>query len=173
VIGNRKIIELRIGGKDRTLVFGMNTIADLEEKFGVHPLAIVRDLGEAINRDVLSGKIVSTLRTCLWAAMRQRSPGLKIEAVGDDMQVTEFKDYLEACIRGISAAMGHDIDKAQAKAEALAEARRKSEAGEPMTADEQQAVGEAASADPLAPSIPQNATPQSSTDSASKPSRPG
>jgi hypothetical protein len=159
-------VEVMLAKKPRTLIFGMNAVADIEEHFGTQALAVIRDLGEAMQRDSLGGKMFSTLRACLWAGLRKRTPGIKLETVGDMMERDEMGGYLEACAKGLMEVYGIDKDKireAQAKKEAAASAREKQSAGETLTADETKAIEEDDAADPLARSAAKDSQPSTSS----------
>lgn len=172
MINRKHVVEIKINGKQRTLVFDNNAVSDLEEIFGRHPIAVIRDLGESMRKDPLSGKIVSTLRALLWAGLKQRSPGIKIEHVGSSMVREEFGEYLRACTVAILANFGVDQDELEKKSKAVEVARRKQSDGEELTEEERKAIEEADNADPLALSdvTEDNGTPLSSTNSENGPS---
>lgn len=150
---NRGEVEVSINGKGRVLVFDNNTVAELEELFGTAPIAVLRDLADTMQRDALAGKAFSTIRAFMWAGLHQKTPGLKIEAVGRAMLREEFPQYLQACSHGLMAAYGIDQEKIaaeSAKREKVADAKKKLEAGEELTEEEADAIGEAPEEDPLA-----------------------
>lgn len=83
-------VAVKVGGRDLTLVYTYNTVAELEQIEGVPFVALVQRLADGTTL---------AFRLMLWGALRKHHPDLSLFDVGDildDLTADEFMAVGEA-----------------------------------------------------------------------------
>jgi len=103
--------EVKLDGKMRKLVFGMNEVAEIEEMLDRNVFDMLNDLGTS------KGQSFRLARVLLTAGLHGAgAKGARIESVGNRMHFEELPGYFEACMAGLMGALGKTKEEIEREA---------------------------------------------------------
>ncbi|SKC62528.1 hypothetical protein [Maledivibacter halophilus] len=101
-----KNVKIKLDGKDHELIYDMNAMCEIEDKFG--------DVEIAFNNLGNSNKVFNSLRFLLWAGLLHEDEKLTIRDVGkmvNFLEVDKVEQLVESLTNAIEPGIKNEIEK--------------------------------------------------------------
>lgn len=101
-----KKVKIKLDGKDHELIYDMNAMCEIEDKFG--------DVEIAFNNLGKSNKVFNSLRFLLWAGLLHEDDKLTIRDVGkmiNFLEVDKVEQLVESLTNAIEPGIKNEIKK--------------------------------------------------------------